>query len=94
MNEPATGDLVLEEHEHRAIRPLRYNFELGRREFFKLLGSGMVVCLSVRPAGTQESGARHQSEDDLPQSIQAWLHIAADGKVTVYTGKVLSLIHI
>jgi CO/xanthine dehydrogenase Mo-binding subunit len=88
MNEPTTSDLLREEHEHAAIRPLRYGFELGRREFFKLLGSGMVVCLCARPARTQESGAHRHSEDDLPQSIQAWLHIAEDGRVTVYTGKV------
>ena len=88
MNEPTPRDLLLEENEHAAIRPLRYNFELGRRAFFKLLGSGMVVCLCVRPARMQESGAHRHSEDELPQSIQAWLHIAENGRVTVYTGKV------
>jgi CO/xanthine dehydrogenase Mo-binding subunit len=88
MSAPATSDRLLEEREHAAIRPLGYGFELGRREFFKLLGSGMVVCLCASRARPQESGARRHSEDELPQSIQAWLHIAEDGRVTVYTGKV------
>ncbi|HXX26854.1 MAG TPA: molybdopterin cofactor-binding domain-containing protein [Terriglobales bacterium] len=88
MNDEATSDLLLEVEQHAAIRPLGYGFALGRRDFFKLLGSGVVVCLSTGPARTQESGARRHSEEDLPQSIQAWLHIAEDGRVTVYTGKV------
>ena len=88
MNEPATRDLLLEEQEHAAIAPLRYGFDLGRREFFKLLGTGMVVCACAGSAASRTSGTRRQSEDELPQSIQAWLHIAADGKVTVFTGKV------
>jgi CO/xanthine dehydrogenase Mo-binding subunit len=88
MNEQRIGDLILEERQHVEIEALRYGFELGRREFFKLLGSGLVVCLCTRPARAQASGGHRPSEEDLPQSIQAWLHIAEDGKVTVYTGKV------
>ncbi|HXY08502.1 MAG TPA: molybdopterin cofactor-binding domain-containing protein, partial [Terriglobales bacterium] len=88
MNEQETRDRLLEEQEHAAIAPLRYGFDLGRREFFQWLGSGMVVCLCACPGLSRTEGAHRQSEDDLPQNIQAWLHIAADGKVTVYTGKV------
>ncbi len=88
MRDQLTPELIREEHEHAAIAPLRYSFELGRRDFCKLLGSGLVVCLCAGSARTQESGARRPSEDELPQSIEAWLHIAEDGRVTVYTGKV------
>ncbi|HXW92228.1 MAG TPA: molybdopterin cofactor-binding domain-containing protein [Terriglobales bacterium] len=82
------ADLILEEHQHAAIAPLRYSFELGRREFFKLLGSGLLVCLCAPQARSEAPGGRRQPEEELPQAIQAWLHIAEDGKVTVYTGKV------
>ena len=88
MDETAIRKLSREEQSHSAISRLSYGFELGRRDFFKLLGGGMVVCLCAEPVLSQESGARHRERDELPQSISAWLHIAEDGRVTVYTGKV------
>ena len=38
----------------------------------------------------QESGGAStpRKREDLPNALSAWLHIAEDGKVTVYTGKV------
>ena len=38
-------------------------------------------------AAAQESGHGFGGHE-LPQEISAWLHIAADGKVQVFTGKV------
>jgi nicotinate dehydrogenase subunit B len=78
---------TIEVAEHEAIKRLSYGFDLDRREFFKFLGGGLLVCLVVRPGDAQESGAfRHREQ--LPQSLDAWLHIAPDGSVTVFTGKV------
>ena len=60
-------------------------FELDRREFFKVLGGGLVV---VSLLGAQESGRRGGGGGQrLPQEIGAWLHIGEDGGITVYTGK-------
>ena len=73
--------------EHEAIQRLTYGFDLDRREFFKFLGGGLLVCLAVRPGDAQESGGFRHSEE-LPQSLDAWLHVAGDGSVTVFTGKV------
>lgn len=61
--------------------------ELGRRDFLKLLGGGLLVCLAPQAALTQESG-RNSGGHELPQDIDSWLHIGSDGKVTVFTGKV------
>src|SRR5579872_7562353 len=80
-------DLILEEREHAATPRLTYGFQLRRREFFKLLGGGMLVCACAAPGLAQESG-KPARDDELPQAISAWLHIAEDGAVTVYTGKV------
>ena len=80
-------EAVAEEIQHESVPRLAYGFELHRRDFFKLLGGGMVICACAGPILAQESGARRH-EDDLPQNISAWLHIAEDGNVTVYTGKV------
>jgi len=58
----------------------------GRRDFLKLFGGGLMIGLA-ETAWAQESGGgfgRHA----LPKDVSAWLHIAADGQVTVFTGKV------
>ncbi|HMK23593.1 MAG TPA: molybdopterin cofactor-binding domain-containing protein [Terriglobales bacterium] len=80
-------ELLLEQAQHDSIPTLSYGFELHRRDFFKLLGGGLVVCLAAKPLLSQESGARSRGET-LPTDISAWLHVNADGTVTVYTGKV------
>ncbi len=60
---------------------------VDRRDFLKLLGGGLLVCLTPLPAWTQESGRTFGSHE-LPTDISAWLHIDADGRVKVFTGKV------
>jgi CO/xanthine dehydrogenase Mo-binding subunit len=63
-----------------------YHFVVSRRTVFRVLGGGLVVVLLARDGAAQESGAR--SRGRTPQQIGAWLHIAEDGTVTGYTGKV------
>ena len=63
------------------------SLDLGRRDFLKLLGGGLLVCLAHGSAWTQESG-RAFGGHELPKDVGAWLHIAADGQVKVFTGKV------
>lgn len=77
-----------ERYELRATAP--YHFDLDRRDFFKFLGAGIVVVSVLKPAiAAQESGgARQRRGESLPQGVDAWLHLGANGKVTVYTGKV------
>jgi len=61
--------------------------QLDRRDFLKVLGGGLLVCLTHSSARTQESG-RIFGGHELPKDVSAWLHIAADGQVNVFTGKV------
>jgi nicotinate dehydrogenase subunit B len=61
--------------------------QLDRRDFLKILGSGLLVCLTGKAGWAQESG-RTFGGRELPKEISAWLHIAADGQVKVFTGKV------
>jgi CO/xanthine dehydrogenase Mo-binding subunit len=84
-NTLSSAELELREHEN--IQRLIHGFELDRRDFVKLLGGGLLVCFCARSASSQESGAVHR-QDDVPQAIDAWLHVSEDGAITVYTGKV------
>jgi nicotinate dehydrogenase subunit B len=65
-------------------------FEATRREFFRVVGGGLLVlCLLREASAFQESGGRRRrgSGAAMPREIGAWLHIAEDGTVTAYTGK-------
>jgi nicotinate dehydrogenase subunit B len=65
-----------------------YRFNLGRRSFFKSVGAGIVVALMVERALAQQESGRRRGGGRAPQDIGAWLHIAEDGTITAYTGKV------
>jgi CO/xanthine dehydrogenase Mo-binding subunit len=66
-----------------------YRFELERRDFFKLLGGGLILLLALdNSAPGQESGRASAFRGDArPPELAAWLHIGEDGTITVYTGK-------
>ncbi len=81
-----------------AIEPERYEFraapihqfELARRDFFKILGAGIAVfAMSKDALALQETAPGHRSfhNEDLPKDISAWLHVGEDGSVTGFTGK-------
>jgi CO/xanthine dehydrogenase Mo-binding subunit len=81
------GDL-LEIEQHASIPRLTHGFELERRDFFKLLGAGILICIASS-APAQESGHHGGGpEQDVSKSIDAWLHISENNVITVYTGKV------
>ncbi|HTS11163.1 MAG TPA: molybdopterin cofactor-binding domain-containing protein [Candidatus Limnocylindrales bacterium] len=85
--ETAAPEIEVERYELRS--PATYHFVLQRRDFFKLLGAGLLVaCLLKDAVASQESGRGRRSEESLPREISAWLHIGDNGIVTVYTGKV------
>ena len=62
-------------------------FELERRGFLKLVGGGLLICAANPQLAAQEAG-RREFGHELPKDIASWLHIAQDGQVTVFTGKV------
>jgi nicotinate dehydrogenase subunit B len=80
------------------IEPERYEFsaspihqfELARRDFFKILGAGIAVFAIAKDAvGAQETAPGHRSfhGEELPKDIEAWLHVGEDGSITGFTGK-------
>ena len=66
-----------------------YQFQVGRRDFVKFLGAGILVaCVLKDVTAGQESGGNRRGGETLPTQIGSWLHIGEDGSVSVYTGKV------
>jgi isoquinoline 1-oxidoreductase len=67
-----------------------HQFELARRDFFKILGAGIAVFAIAKDApGAQETAPGHRSfhNEELRKDIGAWLHVGEDGTVTGFTGK-------
>src|ERR1700733_5297201 len=84
MKETSLYSLEAQQHE---VPRTTYSFDLERRDFFKMMGAGVLVCLSLRTAVAQESGRPVQASEDLPTSLAAWLHVGEDGSIIVFTGK-------
>jgi nicotinate dehydrogenase subunit B len=57
---------------------------IDRREFIKIVGGGVVVLVSVRPSALLAQDRRRV----YPEDLNAYLRIAEDGRVTVFTGKI------
>jgi nicotinate dehydrogenase subunit B len=64
-----------------------YRFAFGRRGFLQGLTGGALVVLAAARLEGQESGRGRPTSDRMPDEISAWLHVAEDSSVTVFTGK-------
>jgi isoquinoline 1-oxidoreductase len=67
-----------------------YSFAFDRRDFIKGFGLGIVFIVPVTRALAQQRGesGRGGFNQSLPNDVGAWIHIAEDGGITVFTGKV------
>jgi isoquinoline 1-oxidoreductase len=84
-NKPQNPRALFEPERYELLEGPRYHFDLDRRDFFKVLGGGLIVCLVVGDGFAQRPG---RGFGNLPQEVGAWLHVSETGAVTVYTGKV------
>jgi len=92
MNENSSFELLDQEVERYELRqPPRYSFGPDRRDFLKVAGGGIAVCLLTGPARAQQRGKGRGKGGfgggGASQTMGAWLHIAEDGKITLYSGK-------
>src|SRR5579871_4765960 len=93
MSEPLFADFPCEPERYELYADPLWSQELSRREFFRIVGAGLVVALLLEEAADAQQppgGGRRRGFGGgaLPQEIGAWLHIGEDSAVTVYTGKV------
>jgi len=92
MNERWANEIELEPERYELAADPVYQFELGelqRRDFFKVLGGGVLIVLALKDAIAQQEsgGGGRRGGAPRPVEIGAWLHIAENGVVTAYTGK-------
>ena len=72
---------------NQASVPNKRRRGMPRRDFFKLLGSGIIVYFLPRCAG-DGSAAAVPLERELPKDYNAFLLVGEDGTVSCYTGKI------
>jgi isoquinoline 1-oxidoreductase len=61
---------------------------MDRREFVKVLGGGIVVVVTLPLDMILDPRVPARSQRRYPTDINAYLHIAEDGKITLYSGKI------
>ena len=86
----STNQFAIEPERYEFASPSLHQFEVARRDFFKILGSGIAVfAITTDAAGLQETPPGPRIEPpQLPKEIASWLHIGESGTVTAFTGKV------
>ena len=67
------------------IERVDYDFGLNRRSFVQFLGAGLLIAVGATPALAQRREGRGGGG---AKTVSARIHIGADGKITVLTGKV------
>jgi nicotinate dehydrogenase subunit B len=94
MSKHIDDSIEVERYELFAEPAYHFNLDLERRDFFKLLGGGLVLVFTLDAFASQESGrqrgesGRRAQSNSAPKEIAGWLHIGEDGSITAYTGKV------
>ena len=83
-------ELFVEPERYEFTAASIHQFDLARRDFFKILGAGIAVfAIAKDAAGAQETAPGHRSfhNEEVPKDISTWLHVGEDGSVTGFTGK-------
>jgi nicotinate dehydrogenase subunit B len=82
----------LEPERYELFEEPRYQFDVDRREFLRVAGGGILVCLVLGDAVAQQPPRQGRGRGGFggsgTQELGARLHISETGQVTVYTGKV------
>ena len=81
--------MTLEPERYEFSEAPAYLFRLERRQFLQITGGTlMVAALQARAAGQVPAGAPARADAASTDDVAAWVRVDAEGRVTVYTGKV------
>jgi CO/xanthine dehydrogenase Mo-binding subunit len=80
--------LVIEPERYELHTPHVHHFEIDRRDFAKIIGTGIAIFLISKGSIAQQGESGRGGGQAMPKEISAWLHIDEDGRITVFTGKV------
>ena len=72
-----------EEITRKISRDINDPWQMDRRDFFRKIGGGLIISFSMGGFAAC-ANAQDRSEDE----VNAYLRIAGDGSVTLYTGKI------
>jgi len=61
---------------------------LSRREFLKLSGGGILICVTLGEASFLQEGGQRRGGQGYPEDFNAYLLVRPDGRVTTFTGKI------
>ncbi len=87
MDNPAYSSHPFEPQQNELPPKPNYAFAIDRRKFFKITGGGLIVAFVFKDLFSLDSEAA-PAEPGYMSGVESWIHIGADGTVTVYTGKV------
>jgi isoquinoline 1-oxidoreductase len=73
--------------EHELQPDSLHFFDINRRKFFQILGSGIAVAF-VCDSSIAEALVRDEKFSAAESQISAWIHIGENNVITVFTGKV------
>jgi nicotinate dehydrogenase subunit B len=72
----------------RALDEVRSSPGLPRRDFLKLMGGGILVAFTYGEVFPFQETPQRRFGGSYPTDFNAYLHIAEDGRVTCFTGKI------
>src|SRR5262252_8978325 len=89
LSPPKPAEVDEEALQQQVVGSTPYHFDLPRRDFFKLVGGGIVVGVALKQGVAQETGGqRRGGGEQMPDDVSVWVHVSEKGDVTVFTGKI------
>jgi isoquinoline 1-oxidoreductase len=88
MNQHDLDDFAIEPERYELLGEDDPFLDLTRRDLLRIVGAGVVVAFLHTPDQAEAQRPGRGRGGQAPRELGAWLHIAEDSAVTVFTGKV------